>query len=47
MSPDGRRFLMIERLNNDDRQTEMRVVQNWIGEVRAAMADAPPVTKRQ
>jgi Tol biopolymer transport system component len=38
MSPDGRRFLMIERLSNDDRHPEVRVVQNWIGEVRSAMA---------
>ena len=44
MSPDGR-FLMIERVAGDDRPAEIRVVQNWIEEVRTKMAGAPAASK--
>jgi Tol biopolymer transport system component len=45
MSSDGRRFLMIERVANDDRPAEIRVVQNWIAEVRAKMSAAAAASK--
>jgi hypothetical protein len=44
MSPDGR-FLMIERVAGDDRPAEIRVVQNWIAEVRAKMSAAAAASK--
>jgi eukaryotic-like serine/threonine-protein kinase len=37
-SPDGRRFLMLERLDEQARFSEIRVVLNWIEEVRSKMA---------
>jgi Tol biopolymer transport system component len=34
---DGNRFLVLERLDSDDRLTEIRVVKNWFQEVEGKM----------
>jgi hypothetical protein len=36
---------MIERVTGDDRPAEIRVVQNWIEEVRTKMAGASAASK--
>jgi hypothetical protein len=45
-APDGERFLMMEAVEADDQSSEIRVVLNWMDEVRAKMADARPVAPR-
>jgi len=44
-SPDGTRFLMLERMASENRPAEIRVVLNWDEEVRAKMAQARPVAR--
>ena len=43
-SSDGKRFLMLERVDSDDAPSEIRVVLNWLDEVRTKMAAAGPPT---
>lgn len=45
-SRDGKRFLMLERVDSDDAPSEIRVVLNWLDEVRTKMATAGPATRQ-
>jgi Tol biopolymer transport system component len=45
LSPDGRRFLMLERVAQDAPAPELRVVVDWLDDVRAKMAAARPLPK--
>ena len=44
-SPDGTRFLMLERLASENRPPEIRVVLNWSEELEAKMAPARPAAR--
>jgi hypothetical protein len=44
MSPDGRRFLMLERVDQDAPEPEIRVILNWFEDVRMKMTEARPLT---
>jgi serine/threonine-protein kinase len=43
-TPDGRRFLMLQRVDSDSRPPEVRVVLNWVEDLRARMANAARVS---
>jgi serine/threonine-protein kinase len=45
-APDGTRFLMMETVEADDQASEIRIVLNWMDEVKAKMATAAPVAVR-
>jgi eukaryotic-like serine/threonine-protein kinase len=44
-SADGKRFLMAERVQSEDTPSEIRVVLNWLEEVRGKMAGATALKK--
>jgi hypothetical protein len=41
-TPDGSRFLMLERLENENQAPEIRIVMNWNQDLRARLANAAP-----
>ena len=44
-SPDGTRFLMLERVASENRPSEIRVVLNWSEELKAKMAQGRPAAR--
>jgi Tol biopolymer transport system component len=46
LSPDGRRYLMLQRIDANNRRVEIRAVLNFTEEVRAKMAGAAPASSR-